>query len=169
MAVSVLIALALQAARPAYVPPDLFELLVADEWVCRVEWLASGPVNRSETWRRDGDRLIGIVTSGGRWRAGRPSPRVAELVIAGRGAGRTLVYRPAGGAPVRYRLLSEDRAGREALFRSLGRGSPRTIQFRYGGFATLTVTHVAADGTRESWSYEPTDLRSGPPDCSGRR
>ena len=169
MAIAMIAATALQGATPAYLPPSVFELL-AGEWVCADEWLANGPTLRSETWQRDSEgRLTGVVTLDRRRAFNGESRQVAELVISGSGAARTLVYRPAGGAAIRYRLAREDRRQQEAVFESRRGGSPRTIGFRHDSFRRLTVTFGRADGSSERWSYQPPGMHTGIISCSGRR
>jgi hypothetical protein len=164
---SVLIAMALQAAQPAEGPPSVLDLLEG-EWICRVEWLAGGPVWRTETWRRDGEgRLTGLIHSG-LSRAGGPEPgQEAELVISGRGRATRLTYRAADGAASRYRLVRNER--QEAVFESMGSGSPRIISYRYSGGRRLDVMHGLASGSSRRWSYEPPGMRTAIIGCDGRR
>jgi hypothetical protein len=139
MVQSILIAIALQAAPAAPGPASVLDLLEG-EWICRVEWLAGGPVWRTETWRRDAEgRLTGLIHSG-LSRAGGPAPaQEAELVISGRGRAMRLTYRPADGATVRYRLVRNERW--EAVFESIGSGSPRIISYRSADGLRLDVMH----------------------------
>jgi hypothetical protein len=101
---------------------------------------ARGPVWRTETWRRDAEgRLTGLIHSG-LSRAGGPAPaQEAELVISGRGRAMRLTYRPADGATVRYRLVRNERW--EAVFESIGSGSPRIISYRSADGLRLDVMH----------------------------
>src|ERR1700741_5675091 len=98
MAMSILVlAAALQAAQPAQGPPGVLDLL-EEEWVCREEWLAGGPLWRTETWRTDEEgRLIGTIETS-QTAAGPPVRRQeAEMVMRGRGRGFRVNYRPGGG------------------------------------------------------------------------
>ena len=162
-----LVALALQAAQPTRGPPSALDLLEG-EWICRAEWMASGPVWHSESWRREGDgRLTGTIRTGLR-RAGRDEMAMAaELVISGRGRSLRLIYRPAGGAPVRYRLVRETQ--QEAVFESTGNGSPRIITYRDSGFRRLDVMHALTDGSSRRWSYQPPGMHMPAINCDGHR
>lgn len=166
MAMSVLIAMALQAAQPAPGPPSVLDLLEG-EWICRVEWLAGGPVWRTETWRRDGEgRLTGIIRSGQRRAGGPDAGQEAELVISGRGRATRLTYRPADGAAVRYRLVRNER--QEAVFETTT-GSPRIISYRYSGGRRLDVMHGLENGSSRRWSYQPPGMHTAIIGCDGRR
>jgi hypothetical protein len=162
-----LVALALQAARPMPEPPRALDLLEG-EWVCRAEWMAGGPVWRSESWHHEDDgRLTGTIRTGLR-RAGSGEMAItAELVISGRGRSLRLTYRPAGGAPVRYRLVRETQ--QEAVFESTGNGSPRIITYRDSGFRRLDVMHALTNGSSRRWSYQPQGMHTPAIDCDGRR
>src|SRR5207237_6321626 len=130
-----LVARALQAAQPTPGPPSALDLL-AGEWVCRAERMASGQVWRSESWRREDDgRLTGTIRTGLRRGGSDEMAMTAELVISGRGRSLRLAYRPAGGAAIRYRLVRDTQ--QEAVFESTGNGSPRIITYRDSGFRRL--------------------------------
>ncbi len=162
-----LIALALQAAQPVSGPPGALDLL-AGEWICRAEWMAGGPVWRSESWRRESDgRLTGTIRRGLRRAGGDDMAVEAELVISGRGRSLRLTYRPAGGGQVRYRLVRDTQ--QEAVFESTGNGSPRIITYRHVGFRRLDVMHALTDGSSRRWSYQPPGMHTPAIDCDGRR
>src|SRR5438132_237450 len=102
-----LVALALQAAQPTPGPPSALDLL-AGEWVCRAERMASGQVWRSESWRREDDgRLTGTIRAApapttprrsgcGRRGAWRPHRARGGRATRGRGAPPAAKLPPAG-------------------------------------------------------------------------
>jgi hypothetical protein len=167
MTIATLIAAALQAVSPAQGPASMLDLLEG-EWICRQEVLADGPVWRSETWRTQEDgRLVGIVHTVMRRAGSEDIRQEAELVISRRGRTPRLTYRVADRRPVHYRLVRDAR--QEAVFESVGSGSPRIISFRDSGFRRLEIMYGLENGSSQRWSYQPRAMHTAIIPCDGRR
>ena len=161
MAIFWALALTLQGAGPSVLD------VLPDEWVCE-EGRRLGPTWRHESWRRDGEgRLTGTIET----RRTTAGPQVirqeAQLTISGRGRRTRLTYRAEDGRTMHYRLARNERM--EAVFESIGDGSPRVISYRYDdGFRELEVLHGLANGSSRRWVYRASS-HMAPGTCDGRR
>ncbi len=166
MAMSILIAAALQAVQPGQRPRDLFDLLEG-EWVCREEMLASGPVWRTEIWwSQEDDSVGGRILASRLPVSGEPFHPDFTLNFSRRGRTPRLTYQPAEGRPVYFRLARASQ--QEMVFESVGNGSPRIIAYRIDG-TRLEVMHGLAEGGTHRWLYQRQGDHRPAVNCDSRR
>lgn len=161
MPMPILIALTLQAGVPPYGPLDL----LIEDWVCRSERLASGPVWRFLKISRDGDGLTGQSGTYASRDGRRAERQEASLRITGRNEAGRLVYTRRDGTRIEYRLRASGHEG--VMFETEANVAPQRIAFRYGSFHLEVTTSQRDGGNAVTTHYARPGLRSAIPVCEG--